>query len=210
MGLYARHIFPRLMEWAIGSAEQLAYRRDALAAAHGVVLELGFGTGLNLSCYPETVKAVTGLDPERMLESRVERRTVQAAMPVRLLHLDAASRLPFDSATFDTAVSTWTLCTIPDAISALRETHRVLKPEGRLLFLEHGRSEEPRVARWQDLLNPVENVVGCGCNLNRRIDVLIRQAGFKIVHLERFQMPETPRVLGEVYRGEAIPIRTTG
>lgn len=207
MGLYGSHIFPRLMEWTIGSEQHLEYRREALAPAAGKVLEIGFGTGLNLACYPEAVERVVGVEPEAMLEDRVRRRIAAAPMPVELLRLDASGRLPVEDGMFDTAVSTWTLCTIPDAGAALREVRRALSPGGRFLFMEHGRSDSPRVARWQDRLNPVQNVVGCGCNLNRRIDALILEAGFEITGLERFRLPKVPRISGEVYRGEAVPVK---
>lgn len=205
--LYARHVFPRLMEWAIGSEAQLAYRGDALAEARGRVLEVGFGTGLNLARYPAAVDLLVAADPERVLEERVRRRIAAAAFPVLRVRLDAA-RLPFSDAAFETATSTWTLCTIPDAVGALREIRRVLAPDGRFLFMEHGRSDAPGAARWQDRLNPVQNVVARGCHLNRRIDALIREAGFEIRRLERFRMPKTPRVLGEIYRGAARKGRT--
>lgn len=205
MGLYARHVFPRLMERAIGSEEQLRERREALAPARGDVLEVGFGTGLNLSSYPPGVAAVTGVDPHRVLEKRVRRRIAEAPFPVWRVAADPGAGLPFPDAAFDTAVTTWTLCTIPEVAAALGEVRRVLRPDGRLLFLEHGRSESPRVARWQDRLTPVQRVVGCGCNLNRPIDHLIREAGFELERLDRFRMPGHPRLVGRAYRGIARP-----
>jgi ubiquinone/menaquinone biosynthesis C-methylase UbiE len=102
-------------------------------------------------------------------------------------------------------VSTWTLCTVQDPVKALREIRRVLKGDGRFLFLEHGRSDDPRIAVWQDRLNPIQNIIGCGCNLNRRIDRLIEQSGLQVVRLDRFQMAQVPRIGGEMYRGQAIP-----
>lgn len=200
--LYARHVFPRLMEWAIGHEAQREHRREALAGAGDRLLEVGFGTGLNLPCYPESVESLTAGDPERVLEERVARRIAAVPFPVLRVRLDAAG-LPFPDGAFDTVVSTWTLCTIPEPVAALREARRVLASGGHLLFMEHGRSDDPRVARWQDRLNPIENLLGRGCNLNRRIDHLILEAGFEIRRLERFLMPKAPRVLGEVYRGEA-------
>lgn len=205
MSLYCRHVFPRLMEWAIGSEEQRRYRREALAEARGRVLEVGFGTGLNLPCYPEAVESVTGVDPDRVLEGRVRRRVAAAPFPVHRLELDAAGQLPVEAGSFDTAVSTWTLCTIGDPTAAVVEIRRALRPDGALLFMEHGRSDAPRVARWQDRLNPLQNRLACGCNLNRRIDGLLREAGLRIAALERFLMPGAPRVLGEIYRGVAVP-----
>ncbi|NJL16264.1 MAG: methyltransferase domain-containing protein [Nitrospira sp.] len=122
--------------------------------------------------------------------------------PVEITH-QGAEQLPYQDQIFDTVVSTWTLCTIPDPVLALREVGRVLKPGGRLLFLEHGRSDDRTIAVWQDRLNPIQNVLGCGCNLNRRIDQLIIQAGLTIAHLDRFSMPNVPRLAGEMYRGTA-------
>jgi ubiquinone/menaquinone biosynthesis C-methylase UbiE len=111
--------------------------------------------------------------------------------------------LPYDDRSFDVVVSTWTLCTIPDPVKALREARRVLKPDGMFLFLEHGQSEDERIAAWQDRLNPIQNIIGCGCNLNRRIDQLIIQAGLKIITLDRFQMQSVPRLGGAMYKGTA-------
>jgi ubiquinone/menaquinone biosynthesis C-methylase UbiE len=111
--------------------------------------------------------------------------------------------LPYDDRSFDCVVSTWTLCTIPDPVKALRETRRVLKPDGVFLFLEHGRSEDEKIAAWQNRLNPVQNIIGCGCNLNRKIDHIIARAGLKIMTLDRFQMQGVPKLGGEMYRGSA-------
>ncbi len=204
MGIYAKHIFPRLMDGGLGSAAQRTYRERALSEARGLVLEIGFGTGLNLACYPEGVERVVGVDPVRMLERRVEGRIARAPFPVDRLVQDAADPLPFRDATFDTVVSTWTLCSIGRLPSALAELRRVLKPGGRFLFLEHGRSDHRVVAAIQDAANPVQNAIGCGCNLNRRIDEEIERGGFRILRLERFRMPGVPRVLGEVYEGAAV------
>ena len=112
----------------------------------------------------------------------------------------APRSLPYDDRSFDCVVSTWTLCTIPDPVKALRETRRVLKPDGVFLFLEHGRSEDEKIAAWQNRLNPVQNIIGCGCNLNRKIDQIIAQAGLKIMTLDRFQMQSVPKLGGEMYR----------
>jgi ubiquinone/menaquinone biosynthesis C-methylase UbiE len=111
--------------------------------------------------------------------------------------------LPYDDRFFDCVVSTWTLCTIPDPVKALREVGRVLKPDGVFLFLEHGRSEDEKVAAWQNRLNPVQNIIGCGCNLNRKIDQIIARAGLKIMTLARFRMQSVPKLGGEMYSGSA-------
>jgi ubiquinone/menaquinone biosynthesis C-methylase UbiE len=131
----------------------------------------------------------------------VARRIAAARFPVERVRLDA-ERLPFDDARFDTVVSTWTLCSIPDPVAALREMRRVLRPEGRYVFLEHGRSDDARVARFQDRFNPVQRRLGCGCNINRRIDTLLQQAGFVVGALDRYVLPG-PRTLGTMYRGSA-------
>ncbi len=203
MGFYAHWIFPRLMDWALGTGRVQERRREALAPVYGSVLEIGFGTGLNLPHYPGAVTWLTALDPEPLLPKRVVRRTSEASIPVELVHC-RAEVLPFEASRFDCVVSTWTLCTIADVGAALREVRRVLKSDGKLVFLEHGRSDDARVAKWQDRFNPLQRLIACGCNLNRPIDVLIDQAGLKIAQLERFLMPGVPRIGGEMYQGTAV------
>jgi ubiquinone/menaquinone biosynthesis C-methylase UbiE len=185
MGLYDEQIFPRLMDRALR------------------VLEIGFGTGLNLPHYPPAVEKLVVMDPSSPLKERVKRRLRHAPMPVEVLQLDAGAQMPFDDASFDTVVSTWTLCSIEELQTALAEIRRVLRPEGQFLFLEHGLSDRPVTARLQNLLNPIQNVVSCGCNLNRRIDKELEAAGLVILSLERFVVPSVPRAFGEVYQGVA-------
>ncbi len=205
MGIYTKYIFPRLLDWSLGTPEFGEYRRRALEPARGQTLEIGFGTGLNLPCYPDAVTRLTVIDSENMLEDRVERRIAACPIPVTKMRLDAQGRLPFDDRSFDTVVSTLTLCTIVDTAAALAEMRRVLKPEGRFVFFEHGRSDDPQVARRQDLFNPIQKIIGVGCNMNRRIDALIEDAGFKITSIDRFVLPKTPLLLAEMYRGVASP-----
>ena len=204
MGFYADHVFPRLMDWGMGTRKFRQERQQALAPLHGAVLEIGFGTGLNLPHYPMAVTSLTALDPATLLPKKVARRISEGSLQVELVRLSAEA-LPFEDGRFDCVVSTWTLCTIPDAVAALREVGRVLKPGGKYVFLEHGRSDDARVARWQDFFNPLQQRLACGCNLNRPIDALIRQAGLKLENLDRFLMPGIPRIAGEMYRGIAIP-----
>ena len=200
--MYATYIFPRLMDWVLRGERFQTERRLLLTPVHGVVLEIGFGTGLNLPHYPTTVTALHTVDPAPLLPDRVAVRVAQASFPVHIQHV-SAERLPYDAASFDYAVSTFTLCTIPDPARALRDIRRVLKPDGHFLFLEHGRSDDPLIARWQDRLNPLQHVLACGCNLNRRIDRLILDAGLRLEQLDRYCLPGVPRIGGEMYRGTA-------
>ena len=203
MGWYAQHIFPRLMDWSLQSATLQAERQEALATAQGHVLEIGFGTGLNLPHYPSSVTRLTAVEPATLLPKRVANRIAQAQMPVNLLsHHAEHLQLPAES--FDAVVSTWTLCSIDNLPAALSEICRVLKPQGQFLFLEHGRSQHAATAWWQDLCNPVQRQLACGCNINRPLDRLIAEAGFAVVRLDRYQLTGVPRILGEIYRGAAV------
>jgi SAM-dependent methyltransferase len=202
MGFYCEYIFPRLMEWVMAGEEFHRLRRELLAGTHGEVLELGVGTGLNLPHYPSTITALHTVDPAILLPKAVAARSARLSFPVQFQR-QTAEALPHTDRRFDYVVSTWTLCTIPDPVLALQEVGRVLKPGGRFLFLEHGRSDDRKIATWQDRLNPIQNVLGCGCNLNRQIDRLITQSGLKIAHLDRFSMRDVPRLAGEMYRGTA-------
>ena len=175
----------------------------ALAAAQGTVLEIGLGTGHNFLHYPVRVTHVTAVDCEVMRPRQVKRRIASAPVPIATIYRDASSGLPFANNSFDTVVTTWTLCSIRDVLPALAEIRRVLRHNGNYLFLEHGCSDDPRVARRQNLWSPVVKTIGAGCQMNRHIDDLIRQSGLQIRTLDRFLMPETPRILGEMYRGVA-------
>lgn len=204
MNFYAKHLFPRFMDWSMGTRGFQEQRRKALHPLHGDVLEIGFGTGLNLPHYPAAVTGVIAIEPARLLPGKVSQRIAAAPMPVKLVQ-GSAERLPFHNRRFDCVLSTWTLCTIPDVMAALREIRRVLKPGGAFVFLEHGRSDRPGIATWQDRLNPLQQRIGVGCNMNRAIDRLITEAGLRLTHLDRFQMPHTPRLVGKMYRGLALP-----
>lgn len=206
MGFYAKHIFPRLLDWSLGNPQMGKYRQRALEPATGHTLEIGFGTGLNLPYYPKSVTELTVIDSENMLAELVGRRISECSLPVTKMQLDAQGRLPFDDHTFDSVVSTLTLCSIANTKPAMAEIHRVLKPEGKFIFFEHGRSDDANTAKWQDRLNPLQKIIGVGCNMNRRIDHLIEEGGFRIEKLERFLLPKSPRMLAEMYRGVAAPV----
>src|SRR5262249_28908189 len=203
MGFYSSYIFPHFLDWTLNHPAVHRERRVALAKAEGQTLEIGFGTGLNLPSYPETVTRLVALDSEAMLPNRVAERIRQARIPVEQIQFDATRPLPFEDSTFDTVVTTFTLCSVSDVSSALAELKRVLKDGGRYLFLEHGLSSNPAIARWQNRLNPIQRVVACGCNLNRGIDDLITRAGFRAEWLDRFVLPGVPEILGTSYRGGA-------
>lgn len=203
--LYERRVFPWLLDRLLGSEEIGRLRRETLQPARGKTLEIGFGTGLNLSCFPPSVSELTIIDSELMMESRVAARIATAPMPVKRLRIDAQGRLPFPDHSFDCVATTFTLCSIGNLPAALTEIRRVLKPDGPFIFLEHGRSDQPELAAWQDRLNPLQQIVGVGCNLNRRIDQLITASGFTVAQLDRFRLPHAPRLIGEMYRGTAYP-----
>jgi ubiquinone/menaquinone biosynthesis C-methylase UbiE len=204
-GLYRRFLFPRLLEGGLGGEHAAKERAKALEPAYGEVLEVGFGTGLNLAHYPRRVTRLVAIEPEEMLPQKVSERIAAAAFPVEVIR-HSGERLPLEDGRFDCVVTTWTLCTIGDPISALLEMRRVLKPGGTYLFYEHGRSADPKVARLQDWVNPLWKLtgIGCGCTINRPIDSLISQAGFRIISLERY-VPGRPRIMAEMYRGVASP-----
>ena len=203
MGLYSRYIFPLVLDWSLSNRAVEKQRRITLEPARGDTLEIGFGTGLNLPHYPKDVTRLTVLDPERMLERRVRSRINASTIPIEQVQLDASKRLPFEDASFDTVVTTLTLCSIADLEPALAEMRRVLKPEGRYVFLEHGRSDDTRTARRQDLYNPFHKIIAGGCNVNRPIDRIIEEAGFRLTKIERYVMAAVPRLLAEMYRGTA-------
>ena len=204
MTLWERHGFARLMDWNMRGPETDRLRAAALAPATGDVLEVGFGTGLNLPHYRDAVRSLTALDPLDALRERVDARIAAARIPVRRVSPAADGRLPFDDARFDCVVTTWTLCTIPDVATALREMRRVLRPGGRYLFLEHGASEQPHVARWQRRIEPLYKRVAGGCLLTRHIDALISDAGFTLVDCDRWVEPGLP-VFTAMVRGSARP-----
>ncbi len=202
MAIYRDKLFPYVLDHVMSRRELAEEREKTLATAAGEVLEIGFGTGLNLPYYPATIERLAVIDPAQMLPHRVQSRLAAAAFPVDI-HRGSGEGLPFADERFDTVVSTFTLCTIEDVAAALAEVRRVLRPGGKLLFVEHGRSPDLRTARWQDRLNPLQRIVGVGCNLNRPIDQLVQASGLALTELQQYVMPKTPRFLGEHYRGIA-------
>jgi ubiquinone/menaquinone biosynthesis C-methylase UbiE len=203
MGIYARFILPPLVHLAMRAKMLQPYRARIVGAAEGRVLEFGIGSGLNLPLYGSKVSSVVGIEPSPELLRMARRRSDEAHVPVELLEATAEA-LPVDDGSIDTVVTTWTLCTIPNAETALREARRVLRPSGSLLFVEHGRAPEPRVARWQDRLDPFWSPLAGGCHLNRKIDALIAGTGFRIVALQNSRPPGLPTHTF-MYEGRARP-----
>jgi ubiquinone/menaquinone biosynthesis C-methylase UbiE len=203
MGLYQTYVVPCLTHLAMRQKQLLPFRRRIVGAAEGRVLEIGIGSGLNLPLYGPTISAVIGLEPSPELSRRARPRAAAAAIPTMLLDASAEA-IPLDKASVDTVVTTWTLCTIPDARRALSEMRRVLKPGGALLFVEHGRAPEPGVARWQDRLDPLWSRLAGGCHLNRKMDDLLRDSGFRVESLTHPRLPGPPTHTF-LYEGRARP-----
>ena len=188
MSFYQRHALPRLLHMVMQQEAMVRYRRRVIGAAEGRVLEVDIGSGLNLPLYGPPVRAIIGLDPSPELLLMARERAATAPVPVELLEASAET-VPLDDASIDTVVTTWTLCTIPDAPRALSELRRVLQPGGALLLAEHGRAPEPGVARWEDRLDPLWRRLAGGCHLNRKIDDLISGSGFRIDALTNARLP---------------------
>ncbi len=203
MGIYSRYFVPPILDRIMRNELLEDDRRACVARAEGRVLEIGIGSGLNLSFYPDAVSAVVGIDPSVGLQARARKRATGLAFSVE--HVEAsAETMPLDDASVDTVVATWSLCSIPDPLAALGEARRVLRPAGRLLFVEHGESDEPGVARWQHRLNGVWRCISAGCNMNRKMDDLIARSGFTPESLDTGYI-EGPKLLSFLYRGSARP-----
>ena len=203
MGFYQRWILPHLIDLAMGADRLHAYRRRTIGAASGLVLEIGAGSGLNLPLYGSAVDHVCAIDPSAELLGFARNRTADVPIPVSLVR-GSAEQIPFASAVFDAIVTTWTLCSIPNPVAALIEMRRVLKPGGNLAFVEHGLSPESRVALWQHRLTPCWKRIAGGCHLDRKIDDLIRAAGFRLSDVETDYM-DGPKLMTFMYQGLAIP-----
>jgi ubiquinone/menaquinone biosynthesis C-methylase UbiE len=202
LSFYHHYVFPRLLDLVMSSRLLHAPRDRALAPARGRILEIGFGTGMNLTHYPPNVKRIEAIDPDLDLDRLSMPRMAKSAIAVDFHHLDAA-HLPFEDARFDTVVSTFTLCSIADVVHALGEIRRVLKPGGQFLFLEHGRSPDPRVARWQDRLNDAWKPLAGGCHLNRPVRSMIGDAGLALTDAQDYYLKHAPRFLGFLTEGVA-------
>lgn len=201
--LYSRLIFPRLIDWCMAGDELTQYRRQVLAEAVGNVLEIGFGTGLNLPYYPETVEKLTAIEPNSGMNQLAQKRLSESSFEVDVVAA-SGENLPFSESCFDCVVSTWTLCSIPQVEAALAEICRVLRSGGKFLFIEHGLSPEPGIATWQNRLTPIQKRLADGCHLNRNIEALVKRSGFASLEIERFYARDEPKLFGYLYQGTAI------
>ena len=201
VSFYSNQILPRLTNRVLAGKEFTKIRARVAAGLTGDVLEIGFGSGLNVPHYPVQVERVLAVDPATAGRKLATKRVAVSPVPVEYVGLDGAC-LPIDTGSIDHVLITWTMCTIPDVGGALGEIHRVLRPEGQMHFAEHGRSPDPSVAKVQDRLTPFQRRWAGGCHLNRPIDRLIEQAGFTVSRMDNFYM-RGPKPVGYMFEGLA-------
>jgi SAM-dependent methyltransferase len=204
MGLWERHVVPRVINLC-GNGEPVRRTRARVCAGLvGEVIEIGFGSGLNVPYYPQAVTKVWAVDPSETAWRLAQPRVQAASVPVEWRGTDAQS-LPCAESSMDAALSTWTMCTIPDANAALHELRRVLKPGAPVFFIEHGLSPDVRVARWQNRLQPIQRRLAGGCHIDRPISELFLRAGFTFERLDTYYEKVAPKSLGYTYEGIALP-----
>ena len=202
MGFYRDRVFPRIMNMACNNRETRRIRTAVCAVLAGSVLEIGFGTGLNLPHLPPSVTHLRAVDPLKRGRHLAGERLAESHVEVDFVGLDGQS-LDLEDASVDSALSTWTLCTIPDPTAAVREIGRVLRPGGTFHFAEHGRAPDATVQKWQDRLNGMQRRVACGCNLNRQIAAIIEDGGMTITSLDTFYAKGNPKIVGWTFLGTA-------
>ena len=205
MRCWDEHVVPRVTDKLLGNADVRTHRAQVMGGLHGTVVEIGFGSGLNVPAYPPEITTVLAIEPSEVARRLARPRVAASPVHVEFRGLDG-QRLPFADDSVDGALSTFTLCTIPDASLALRELHRVMKPGATFHFLEHGLSPDPGVARWQHRLNRMQRACAGGCNLDRAIDRLIVDAGFELpeVHHDSMKGPKCMAPWSYLYTGLAI------
>jgi ubiquinone/menaquinone biosynthesis C-methylase UbiE len=204
MAFYNDWALPRILNLMMDMKAVREERKKCLAGVSGTVLEVGFGSGHNLPFYPAAVQRVVAVDPSTESAKLARKRIAAAPFPVEYVPL-MGEHIAAPDASFDCVVSTYTLCTIPDPAAALAQMRRVLKPAGRFFFVEHGRSLEPKVRRWQDRLNGLQQKMCGGCNMNRDIAGLVRQAGFSFEQIDQYYVEGQPKIVACLTRGIARP-----
>ena len=202
MGLYSNLIFPYCLDFTMSGSDLSEYRQQLLADVSGEVLEIGFGTGLNLAHYPDNIEKITTIDPNPGMRRRARSRIETSGITVDYKVLNGES-IPIADAEFDSVVCTWTLCSIREVDKAIAEVYRLLKPQGKFFFIEHGLSQDDKIQVWQNRLTPIQKIVADGCHLNREIDAIVKRQ-FDNVTIEQFYAPKLPKVMGYMYRGVAI------
>ncbi len=205
MGFYRNAVFPHVMNKLMDNETTREIRTRVCGDLAGDVVEIGFGTGLNLPHLPATVTRLRAVDPSEQGAKIAAARIAASTVAVDLAGLDGQA-LPFADESADAVLCTWALCSIPDAVAAVREVSRVLRSGGALHFVEHGKAPDERVRRWQNRLNPLQQRVACGCNLNRDIPALIEAGGLRIDRLDTYYSKGEPQTFGATYEGTATPV----
>jgi len=204
MGFYNDVLLPKLCHLAMRNRRLIPYRQRVISRAEGRVLEIGVGSGLNLPFYGASVSEILALEPAPKLIAMAKRLTRASAVPVRFIEASAEA-IPIDDDSVDTVITTWTMCSIPEAVAALAEIRRLLRRNGRLIFVEHGLAPDKRVRDWQDRLTPAWRCISGGCHLNRPIRSMIEGSGFRVDRLETGYMPG-PKPMTFMYEGSAHPM----
>ncbi len=207
MGFYSQVILPRLLDWTMSDPAFAQYRQAVLANVDGDVLEIGFGTGLNLAYYPHHIEKITTIDANSGMNKLAQNRIQASSINVEHQVINGEC-LPMSDYSFDSVVSTWTLCSIAKVNQAIAEIYRVLKPGGKFFFLEHGLSDDPTIQVWQNRLTPLQKVIADGCHFNRNIQALIEQQ-FESVTLEKFMIENLPKIASYTYQGIATKPHST-
>jgi ubiquinone/menaquinone biosynthesis C-methylase UbiE len=204
MGFYDKYILPHFLNCACGSKPILYQREKVVPMAEGLVLEVGIGSGLNIPFYDSSkVDKILGLDPSEELNRMALKVAADKGIPVEFI-LGGAEAIPLPDNHVDTVLVTYTMCTIPEVATANKEILRVLKPQGQMIFCEHGLAPDANVSKWQNRIDPYWGKIAGGCHLNRNIPALITEAGFKIESMEQMYLPSTPRFAGYNYWGTAV------
>lgn len=204
MGFYSDVIIPIFYDTSMDSPKINEGRKSILSRiTEEEVLEMGFGTGINIKYYPENIKKIIGVDVNGGMLKQFDKKSSNGKIEIELLHRSGET-LPFHDNSINAAISTYTLCSIKNVTSSLSEIFRVLKPCGKYYFLEHGLADNPKTQKWQNRLNPIQNIWAGGCNLNRDIKSLIINSGFKISELKNYYMKRDPKIVGYMYEGIAV------